>query len=180
MLILHRPYKLERKVIVEKTKNINYELEDFEPMRTRRNISIIISILTTIILNYISICCISLELNIINWLPTERVVILIASVIGTFLVMFYCSNHMVRNDNERVVYLSENWFKKLFTILIFYLFSVGIVFLILSFCTMSLDFTKLELSNRALMFFISYLCCIGLCSLCYWNNLPFILKIEKQ
>jgi len=181
MLILHRPYKLVRKVIVEKTDKINYQLEDIKPMNTKRNISIIISVLATVIFNYTSMFCINLETNIVNWLPWQRVVFLSVSVILSLLVVFYCSNHIMRGDNnERILHLSENWFKKLLTILIFYLFSVALVFLIISFCTMNVDFAKMTVHNRGSAFLMVYLCCIGLCSACYWNLLPFILKIDKQ
>lgn len=181
MLILHIPYKLVRKVIVEKTRNVNYELKDTKQMNARRNISIFISILTTIILNYTSMVCINLETNIVNWLPWQRIVILLASVVFSLLVMFYCSNHIMRNDNnERILYLSENWFKKLLTILIFYLFSVALVFLTISFCTMNMDFTKMTVDMRGTSFFVIYVFCIGLCSACYHNFIPFILKIDKQ
>ena len=185
MLILHRPYKLVRKVIVEKTSNVNYELKDINPMNTRRNISIIISIITTIIFNYTSMCFISLETNIVNWLLWQRVIFLTVSIIGTFLVMFYCSNHMLLNErgdkeNEKIMYLSENWFKKLLTMFVFYLFSIGIVFLVISFCTMNLDFTKTTVDSRSSAYFVVYICFGLLCSACYWNLIPFILKFDKQ
>src|SRR3989304_6255729 len=138
MITLHFPYKLERKVLFEKT-GINTEDDikhNFEKMNSKNKIAIFIS-----------------------------------SIIGTALTYFYCSYQVsMRYDTENKRYneieiksLTINWFKKLLSIFVFYFFTVFGFSLIIIFCTMSIDITKMSDGERAIMGLFFYIGTIIFC-----------------
>nr|QBM02740.1 hypothetical protein [uncultured archaeon] len=189
MITLHFPYKLERKVLFEKT-GINTEDDikhNFEKMNSKNKIAIFISSIISMFFAYITTAFFALNYNLIFWSTPSRFMFLIISLIGTALTYFYCSYQVsMRYDTENKRYneieiksLTINWFKKLLSIFVFYFFTVFGFSLIIIFCTMSIDITKMSDGERAIMGLFFYIGTIIFCLLAYNNNLKFILKIEQ-
>jgi hypothetical protein len=188
MINLHRPYKLERRVMLEKSGNNRYVVikrtRDIKLMKLKRSISILICIVSSILISYSTSCIMSLNFNIINWLSGERFALLLFSFIGLSLLFPYCRYHITdaingRNEEFKISFLSENWFKKLLSVFIIYFFVIAIFYIVFCFCSMSFDISNMNYILRVILSILIYIITIGLCVQAYNNNLKTILKIEN-
>jgi len=170
---------LNKNVVIMSTR-------DMKMLKIKRNISILISLITSMCFSYETIYIISFKTNITEWIAFQRFVFLLLSSIGTVLVFIYCSYHESEVDVQgngifsiKINHLSENWFKKLLSIFIFY-FVISIpISSIVSFCAMSLDVEKMLTLDRAIIVILFYIGTIILCAFAHHNNLKFILKINQ-
>lgn len=181
---------LNSKVLIEKSginKNVVIQKPKMIKMvKIKRNISILISTFVSILFSYLTLSLADFNNNILSWSIIERFIFLIITPIGSILIYIYCRFQLSENENFRgqdeyitIGFLSTNWFKKLFSIFVFYFFVTLILALIASFCAMSIDINKMGFSNRVTLVTISYIGTMLMCCLAHNNNLKFFVKLEE-
>jgi len=188
MLTLTWPYKLERKVMLEKAGINRYivlkRTRDIKMSKIKRNICNIIATLTSLILGYSMAVMTSLNLNLFNWDIADRLIFLIFFLCGIAPVGIYCKTHIVELTNGRdeeitIKLLSFNWFKKLLSIYIIFFIIVFVFYLLFSFCLLSFDISKTTSTVRCVFAIIIYVCACIAALAAHLNHLKIILKIEQ-
>lgn len=173
--------------MTEKSRDNKYIIlkrtKDIKMITIKKKISIIISVITSIFLAYATSCIVSLKFNILDWIFAERLTLLILSLVGIYPIISYCNSHVnsssVHNDFT-ILYLSENWFKKLLSIYIYYVFTVFVFYIIFCFCSMSFDISKINYIIRNICAVFICIISVALCVNTHNNNITLILKIDKQ
>jgi hypothetical protein len=180
------PHKLQRKVLVEKSGLNRYvkipTTKSVIIMKLKRSISVFLCIIAAIFLAYMNSVLMSFKSDLRYWDPGERIAFLACSIIGSFAIIYYCRNHFVivnngREEEVKIQYLSGNWFKKLISIFIIYSFVLIVSASLISFCSMSVEATKMPHVGRiATTFFLSIIT-FALCGFAHHNVIK-LFKIE--
>lgn len=180
------PFKLERKVLMEKSglnRHVRIEnLASKKIMNLKKKASILISVAVGIFFSYFSIFLTCFKPNLIEWNISSRIAFLVLSIALPFVVQYYCSHQWFKNDEDnkeneyKIDYISANWFKKVLSIFIAYLVLLVLFCIVISFCTMSTDISKM--SSDSLEFTVSFLdmATIIICALIHHNILKFFNK----
>jgi hypothetical protein len=191
MIKLCQPYILERKVLTEKSVKGEYvKIESVMTATIKKSIAIAILGIIGVLFSYISISFAAFSLDMPSWSSSQRVFFLLVSIVGALVTYLYSGYYIKKqtptgHNNyedghwEKINILSENWFKKILSIFVIYFIVSFVCILILSFCAMSLDVSKMKDDDRCAFVFVPYFITVALCCLAHHNNLNMIIKVEE-
>lgn len=188
MLTLYRPYKLERKILSEKAGANRYVVlkrtKDIKMIKFKRIFSLILSGLLSISISYATGCIMTLDNNMFFWSFGERLVFLLSTVLAAPLIMHYCGRHMIYEEDIRrqeyfnIALLSENWFKKFLSLIIMYVFTALVFYIVFAFCNFNFDLSEIKYVVRVIISLLIYLITMILAVIAHNDSLRILLNIK--